>query len=421
MKMKKLNVLLSAYACNPSSSAKLHPGEDIKGWRFVEQISRFHNVWVISHSYNRNSIVAALYNNPLRGVEFIFVTLPRIFRLLYKVDFGQRIYYYLWQIKAWRVARKIHKKIPFNIFHHVSFGNDWMPSFIGALLPIPFVWGPLGGGQKTPRCLRREYSLYGRFAETMRSVAQFVGRKDYFRQKCLKKAKAILVCNQETRNLIPQKYSCRIHWFPLNGIFPSDLRKSPECFKRHSPFRVITAGRLHRLKGFGLAIRAFKLFAEKYPDVEFLIVGSGPERRRLERQISQFGLAAKVKIQPWAQRKDLLRLFCLSDVFLFPSFRDGGGAVVVEAMACGKSIVCLDVGGPGFHVQEQWGIKIEPKSVDYIVNQIVEALGALYKDNDRLIKKGKAAVERAEDYYLADRLGERLQKIYACSLDSRLS
>ena len=413
MNMKKGNVLISAYACNPSSSAQLHPGEDIKGWRFVEQVSRFHNVWVITHRYNRAGIMSALERKPLLGVEFLFVTLPGFFRFLYKIDFGQRIYYYLWQIKAWRVAHEIQKKIPFDIFHHISFGNDWMPSFIGALLPIPFIWGPLGGGQKTPRCLRREYSLYGRFAETMRSIAQFIGRQDYFRRRCLKKARAILVCNQETRILIPKKYSNRIHWFPLNGIFPSDLMKNPECFERHKPFQVITAGRLHRLKGFSLAIRAFKLFSDRHKNGEFLIVGSGPEHRRLERQIDRLGLVTKVKIRPWAPRKELLRLFCHSDVFLFPSFRDGGGAVVVEAMACGKPVICLDVGGPGFHVRGEWGIKIAPKSIDYIVNQMVEALESLYNNDERRIRMGRAAIQQAEDYYLASRLGERLQEIYA--------
>ena len=97
--------------------------------------------------------------------------------MVYKIEFGQRIYYYLWQIKAWRVARRLHKEMGFDIAHHVTFGNDWIASYIGAFLPVPFICGPVGG-QRTPRQLWSEYTAYGRFAEAARNIAQWFGRRD---------------------------------------------------------------------------------------------------------------------------------------------------------------------------------------------------------------------------------------------------
>ena len=107
-----------------------------------------------------------------------------------------------------------------------------------------------------------------------------------------------------------------------------------------------------------------------------------------------------------------------SDVFLFPSFRDGGGAVVVEAMASGIPVVCLDTGGPGFHIQKEWGIKIAPKDPELVTNEMAHALEKLYLDKDLRMKMGRAARKRAEEFYLWDRLGERMQEIYQNALSN---
>jgi len=417
--MNELKVLVSAYACNPVGSLQLHPGEDITGWRLVEQLSKNHKVWVITHSYNRDGVKKALAQGFASGIHFCFINLPSPFGLLYKVEFGQRIYYYLWQILAWKTARKLHRKFHFDLFHHLTFGNYWMPSFIGALLPIPFIWGPIGGGQKTPKQLQREYSLYGRFAERVRTMAQWIGRNEYFRRRCLKKARAILVCNRETKLRIPEKN--KIYYFPVNGVSLDDINPESNGKIPKSTFRVLTAGRFHRLKGFALAIRSFKIFAEKFPNSEFIIVGKGPEESYLKELVESLRLQSKIQFFPWLSREKLLSKMRSSHVFLFPSFRDGGGGVVVEAMASGTPVICLDTAGPGFHVQEKWGIKIKPKDSGYIITEMAKALETLYLNEHLRMNMGISGCKRAAEFYLWDRLGERMQDIYQDVLDDERS
>ena len=409
----RLKVLVSAYACNPAGSLQLHPGEDMTGWRLMEQLARFHDLWVITHRYNEAGISEALAGKSLPNIRFTFVELPKPLNWLYRIEFGQRIYYYLWQIKAWRVARKLHREVHFDATHHLTFGNDWIPSFIGAFLPVPFIWGPVGGGQRTPKCLLGEYSLYGRFAEAARNWAQGVGRRMRVRKRCLKKAKAVLVCNHETQARMPRTYQEKILYFPVNGITAEDFSDQGPVPQQHgSRFKVITAGRLHRLKGFSLAVRAFGDFAEKHPESEMMIIGSGPEEKRLRRLISDLGLEDKVRILPWLPRGEVLANMRSSDVFLFPSFRDGGGAVVVEAMACGIPVVVLDSGGPGAHVEEAWGIKVTPESRDSVIKGMASALETLYSDRALRQRLGAAGRKRAMEFYAWDRLGDRLQEIY---------
>ncbi len=414
--MKRLKVLVSAYACNPLGSADLHPGEDLTGWRLVNQIARFHDVTVLTHSYNRKGIDPEPASGSPPGLRFHDFALPRPLGWLYKVAFGERIYYYLWQIKAWRVARKLHRSVGFDIAHHVTFGNDWIPSYVGAFLPVPFVLGPVGGGQRTPSGLYREYTLGGRLAERGRNTAQWFGRRDPVRRRCQKKAGAILVCNRETKAKVPKAFRPKAVFFPVNGIAREDLSdRAPNPSRR--TFRVFTAGRFHRLKGFALAVKGFGLFAHDHPEAEFLIVGSGPEEESLRRLIGELGLGSRVHIESWLPRQDILREMRASDVFLFPSFRDGGGAVVVEAMASSIPVIGLDSGGPGVHIQPDWGYLIKPRDPEFVASEIAGALEELFKRPGEKEAMGDRARRRAEDYYLWDRHGERLMGIYESVLN----
>ena len=115
-------------------------------------------------------------------------------------------------------------------------------------------------------------------------------------------------------------------------------------------------------------------------------------------------------------RVQLLSQIAACDVFLFPSLRDGGGAVVIEAMCLGKPVVCLDTGGPGMHITERCGIKITPRSPQQAVRDLAEALERLYLDQALRIRVGNTARERAIQAYHWDTLGDRLKCIYEKAL-----
>lgn len=417
---KRLKILISAYACNPEGSLHLHPGEDLTGWKLVEQIRRFGDIWLLTHSYNRRGIEAKLGRKNTVGFRIVYIELPTWLSWLYRIEFAQRIYYYLWQIKAWIVARALHREVHFDLAHHVTFGNYWIGSFIGAFLPIPFIWGPVGGGQRTPRLLLKEYSLYGVLAERFRDFAQWLGlHLLYSRRRCLSRAKAVLVCNYETRDNIPERFRARVMMFPVNGISREDLSPAAAKTDRRGGFRILTAGRLVRLKGFALAIRAFAQVAGEMPDGEFEVIGDGPEEAALKSLARKLGIADRVHFSGWKPRTDVLSRMRESDVFLFPSFRDGGGAVVVESMASGLPVVVLDSGGPGFHVEPAWGAKIRPGAPEQTAARFAFALADLYQDRGLRAKKASSARRRAEDFYLWNKLGDRIKTIYDEALKSR--
>jgi glycosyltransferase involved in cell wall biosynthesis len=108
-----------------------------------------------------------------------------------------------------------------------------------------------------------------------------------------------------------------------------------------------------------------------------------------------------------------------SDVFLFPSLRDGGGTVVIEAMGVGKPVICLDTGGPGMHIDQQCGVKIVPQSPAQAISEMASALERLCRDENLRVKLGQAAKQKVVDLYLWEKLGDKLNKIYERALGAQ--
>ena len=134
--MERRNVLISAFSCLPNKGSE--PGT---GWACVRGMARrHHRVWVLTACKNRPAIESALTQSPVPDLHFVYPE-PRWFRLWPKMP---QSYYYLWQIAAYLCARRLHRQIGFDVVHHIKYVKYWMPSFL-SLLPVPFVWGPVGG------------------------------------------------------------------------------------------------------------------------------------------------------------------------------------------------------------------------------------------------------------------------------------
>ncbi len=410
--MTSLRILTCVYTCCAPGTQDFRGGEDVLGWNLLKQISRKHEVWAITNANDRFSIEQALQKEPLSNVHFSFVGLPRWLAPMVRFQGGIQFYYHLWQILAYLTARRLHKQVGFDLFHHITYANDWLANYIGAFLPVPYLRGPGGGAHQTPKGLQAEYSLGGRIWEKVRTVGQRVLRLDPVFIIGQSRARAILLCNRESQSMVPKRWAKKVHSFPVSGVSSEDLDHISEQ-QRHVPvFRILSAGSLIRVKGFGLAIKSFKEFSATHPHSQLNIAGAGPEESKLRDLTANCHLDGKVNFLGPMPRDQLLSEMVASDVFLFPSLRDGGGTVAVEAMAMGKPVICLDVGGPGMNVTEQSGIKVTPSSPDCTVHALATAIECLYLNETLRLKLGQGARDRAEQRYHWDKLGERLMQIY---------
>ena len=410
--MTRKRILTCVFACCPPGLPGFKGGEDVLGWNLLLQVGKHHDVWAMTQAENRAGIEESLASTPVPNIHIEYVNLPSWMRRFLKFQGSHQFYYYLWQIKAYFVARRLNRESGFDLFHHITYANDWMVSFIGALLPIPYVRGPGGGAHRTPKLLLQEYSRSGRFWEKIRSVGQWFFRHDPLFLKGQQRSRAIMVCNRDSLSIIPKKWSHKTYLFPVSGVTTEDLEVSAQAKENADNFNVFSAGSLLRIKGFGLAIKSFKQFSDKHPDSKLTIAGRGPEEPNLRSLISESHLEDKVQLLGAISRSDLMDRMASSDVLLFPSLRDGGGTVVIEAMSAARPVVCLDAGGPGLHITESCGIKVDPQSPTKTVAGLAAALERLYLDDGLRRRMGAAGRERARESYHWDKLGDRLMEIY---------
>ena len=416
MNTERPRVLVSAFACHPQPATPHFPGEAVLGWSLVREIATFCDLHVMTWGFNRAGLADRLDEPGAGGIKFHFVDLPQaLHKALRSRHYGVRFYYFLWQLQAKRAALRLHGAEKFDLFHQITFSNDWMPSFIAPALPVPFVWGPIGGGQKVPGELMRTLARRDRRRERARTLLQSLWRATPARRRCARKASAILVCNKETKDVLA-RYAAKVVDFPVNGVSREDIAADLPVLSGREGFRLLYVGRFDAIKGLPLAFEALRILAGIAPGATLELVGEGPERPRLEALAARLGIADRLVWIPWSPRSDIFARMRRSDVFLFPSLRDGGGAVVVEAMASGLPVVCLDVGGPGFHVQDGWGVKVPPGRPDAVAAGLAGALGRFWCDPGLRARMGGAARERAGEFYEWGRLGARLRRIYADAL-----
>lgn len=410
--MSRLRVLIGAFACAPPGSPTFYGGEELLGWQIVHQAARFHDVTALVWGGHRDSI----RRTGPGPVRYEFVDLPAWMTFLRRFQGGIQLYSYLWQLRAHFVARRLHAETPFDLFHHVTYSNDWMASHIGSLLPVPYVRGPAGGAQKVPGPFRRGRGARFRLAQWQRSILQHVFRLDPFFRRGQRRARLLLFSTNESINAMPARWRGKALRFPMNGMSVEELQDSPRGAHR-GPFTVVTSGKLLPIKGFDLALRAFAKLVEAGISTRFLVIGEGPERKRLERLAASLGVASQVVFLGWLPHAEALDRMRSADAFLFPSLRDGGGAVVVEAMACRLPVICLDLAGPGVHVTDETGIKVAPRSPEQAVDDMAAALVRLARSPKMVREMGRAGLRRVRETYLWDRIGERLDEVYGAALN----
>jgi glycosyltransferase involved in cell wall biosynthesis len=332
-----VRIVAMAYACEPGKGSE--PGA---GWAWARMLAGLGETWVITRANNREAIEAEYDQVPERDrLHFVYVDLPAWARSWKRGLRGVRLYYLLWQAAAVRKARSLDRTLGFDLAWHLTLANAWLGS-LGPLIGRPFIYGPVGGGARTPSPLLPVLGVRGIAYEAVRDVARFLGRYvNPLARMAWHRAALILVQNPDTLRWLPLRHQAKAEVFP-NVVVDEGPPSPRSAHGRGSP-TALFAGRFLAWKGGALAIRTI----ERLPGWRLIMIGSGPDETRLRRMAARAGLSDRVVFVPPVPREELLRRMREeADVFLFPSIHDEAGWVVAEAGACGLPVVCLDVGGP---------------------------------------------------------------------------
>ena len=159
---------------------------------------------------------------------------------------------------------------------------------------------------------------------------------------------------------------------------------------------LISAGRLVPWKGFNILIELMPEIIRSHSDAMLFIVGSGPQKERLESLITAKGLNERIKLLGAITHRDLLKFMKASDAFVLATAYEGLSHVILEAMAMGTLVVTSNVGGNPELVEHRTnGFLFHLDDRENIIRIIQEAL-ALPEDKRRIIRQ--AAITQASRY-----------------------
>lgn len=414
MSKRRLSILLSAYACEPAVGSE--PGI---GWRWATELCRAgHRVHVITRANNRDAIQAALAARPLADLTFSYCDLPAWARWWKRGPFGVHLYYALWQRRALAVAHGLAGARRFDLVHHVTFGVYRQPSWMGEL-GLPFVFGPVGGGEATPTALRATLRPVDRVREGLRELANRAAGVNPLLRRSLARATVILCKTDETLGVLPEACRARARVFLELGVeaSPGVSPLRPRRAAQDRGLAVLFVGRLIHWKGAHLALRAVAEARARQCKLRFTVLGTGRDAQRLRDLADSLGLADSVSWVANLPYASLQGFYRAHDVLLFPSLHDSSGNVVLEALAGGLPVVCLAAGGPRHIVDEACAFAIPPSTPAATTAALASALCALAGDDLLLARMSRAAVRRAQAFTWERRVAE-MGSVYAGMLGS---
>jgi glycosyltransferase involved in cell wall biosynthesis len=147
-------------------------------------------------------------------------------------------------------------------------------------------------------------------------------------------------------------------------------------------------------------------------------VGDGPERANLSTLVRRLGLTGRVHLWGSRTRPEALEMLAACHVLVHPSLHDSGGWVCLEAMAAGKPVVCLDLGGPAEQVTDRTGIKVVANNPEQAVSDLALAMTLVSTNPDMRHAMGEAGRERVREVYIWEKKGDRLDALYASVLEN---
>jgi len=414
-------VLISAYACAPNRGAE--PGV---GWNLIAFMAGVYgyDLTVITRERHRAAIEAS--EDPrVKNVHWIYVDPPDWNSSLKRGAWGLKAFYLLWQGKMFAAAEEYLKSNQVDLVHHLTFGSI-LPATSLANFGIPLVVGPVGGAEMSPPELigdlaprlwirdRLRAALY-RFGCGLKSTRQTYRRCSVALGATADSVRSLVELGASDVRLVPQsgcgndEVAAFVASHPVKGIAPE------------GPLRLVSASRLVHWKGVDLSIDAVALAVQRGFDVELTILQEGPECQSLKKLVKKRHLEKRVRfLGKLPTLEDVYQEMRSSDALIHPAVNEAFGQSVLESLALGRQVICLDWAGPGMIVDADCGQKVTPGRREAMISSLADAIGALQDRRQQWASIELAAIERAKEFSW-DRVAEELHQAYQESLEKRPS
>lgn len=361
--LRNLGVDIYLVARNKGSFEVVHPGAKLlvseKRVRYVNDATRFAQLLSLAHLFLRR---------PGHTASILITALTRKDRWRY--------------FQALPFAADASRQKAQYIHAHFADENAWIASVIADWTGLPFGitvhgydvrYGPLSRG-----ILSRVVSK----AATIITVSQYF--KAYASAKL---------------NVEPDRIYVAHNGVDLSRFAPPQHRTA------HEICRLISVGRLEKIKGHDILINAIGVLRTQGHKISLVLVGDGKERDKLERQVQRHGLEDVVQLLGDQPPDTVVNHLQRSDIFVMPSRDESFGVACIEAMATALPVVASHVGGlPEFVEHGLTGLLFPSERTE----DLASAIASLVTDPKYRMRMGANAREFVAKNFSRDEVSRKL-------------
>ncbi len=379
-----MNILLSAFTCDPTKGS-----ENSNGWYWATGIaSRGYTTHCFTRMVGKNGIES---KGKQENLIFHYVRLPYGFENLYgKSSLGMYLYYILWQWYTYQEAKRIHKLEIFSLAHHVTWGSLQQGSFLYKL-GIPFIFGPAGGGQKSPKAFKAYFGKSWKQEVLRNLISNFFILFNPACKRMVRNAKVVLVSNTDTLKVV-NKIGTKNVDFSLDAALPQSFYPKEFIPKQSNKnhLKLLWVGRFMPRKGLLLVLDVMKELKE-YMDITLTIVGDGEIKEEVLGKIKEYELENTVEWKGKVPFEEVKLYYSNHDLFFFTSLRDSCPAQLIEAMAYGLPVITLKLHGQALIVSETTGIACSCENPEKAIINLKEAILSFYNQDANITEMSIAS------------------------------
>jgi len=379
--------------------------ENAVAYQWASRLAERHDVTILT--YRKRGRASA--RDQIPGARFIeWDELPLLGRAANLNNLMQPYYVVFYrQVRNW-LRGALRRGETFDLVHQITPVALRYPSPATGLFPN-VVLGPRCGGLPTPPGFESELAVEPWYVK-LRALDQWRFRHDPVLRRSLSSASVVIGAAPYVRDLLADVPLRRFEVMSELGVDQLPEAREPPR-REEGELRGLFVGRLIRTKGARDAIRALARLAD-LPRVTLDVVGDGHDRADCEAEARTLGVAERVRFHGWVPHTEVARFYGAADAFVFPSFREPTGGVVLEAMSYGLPLVVAAYGGPAALVDDETGIRVRCVESETFAVGLADAIRILATDPERRAALGAAARRRVAEQYLWPAKLAWLERLY---------
>lgn len=409
---RRPRVLVIAEAANPEWVSV-----PLVGWSLARALAEVADVHLVTQVRNRDAIIRA---GLIEGQDFTAIDSEAIARPLWSLGKVLRmgegkgwttlqaisaVSYPYFERLVWQKFGREIRSGAYDIVHRIT---PLSPTTVSSLAKkcakagVPFVLGPLNGGVPWPSQFDAARRQEKEWLSYVRSAYKLLPG----RGAMLAHTAAILAGSRHTASEFPPSCADRVVWLPENAIDPAKFTAHERV--PGGPLKACFIGRLVPYKGPDMLIEAARPLLQSRA-MTLDVLGDGPMLDALRAQAD--GLPG-ITFHGWVDHARVQDVAGGCDVLSFPSVREFGGGVVLEAMAMGLVPLIVDYAGPGELVASDTGVTVPLGDRDAIVAGFRAALMQMAEDPGLVASMGQTAHARVMDQFTWAAKAGQVEQVY---------